>query len=289
MRSNWKRVSKQQHCPICGRPDWCLIAKDGSAAVCKRVQSELVLGQRDAGWIHRLNGRSGGLQLPKVTASEKRKGSIREWEGLARFFSNAIQADQVRKLAFDLGVTVNSLVKIRIGWAARHRSYTFPILDWSGKCVGIRTRSEDGCSKKSIYGSDGNGLFFVPRSLGSQYLLICEGPTDTASLVDCGFASSIGLPSCSGGTDNAIRLVKHLEPESLLLIPDNDTAGRTGFERLANALLKSRAITLDRIDICIPPDGCKDIREWKQKNREDLAGTIAAKLDGIIQRREAVE
>jgi len=32
------RVSRRQPCPICGKPDWCLMAEDGSAAICARIE-----------------------------------------------------------------------------------------------------------------------------------------------------------------------------------------------------------------------------------------------------------
>ena len=31
-RTHWRRVRRDQPCPICERPDWCLVAADGSAA-----------------------------------------------------------------------------------------------------------------------------------------------------------------------------------------------------------------------------------------------------------------
>ena len=51
------RVSRSRRCPICGKPDWCLIKRDSSAAVCARVESGHRWGQ--AGWFHRLPGAGG--------------------------------------------------------------------------------------------------------------------------------------------------------------------------------------------------------------------------------------
>jgi len=33
----WIRVNKQRACPVCGKPDWCLISQDGKAAICART------------------------------------------------------------------------------------------------------------------------------------------------------------------------------------------------------------------------------------------------------------
>lgn len=46
------RVSRQNPCPICGKPDWCLVAPDGSAAICQRVTEGAVKKCGEAGWLH---------------------------------------------------------------------------------------------------------------------------------------------------------------------------------------------------------------------------------------------
>jgi hypothetical protein len=35
---NWQRVSRARPCPICKKPDWCLLAADGSKAICMRIE-----------------------------------------------------------------------------------------------------------------------------------------------------------------------------------------------------------------------------------------------------------
>ena len=35
--SKWIHVTKHNPCPICGKPDWCLISKDVEAAICARI------------------------------------------------------------------------------------------------------------------------------------------------------------------------------------------------------------------------------------------------------------
>lgn len=51
---NWVRVSRVNPCPICGKPDWCLISEDGIAAICARIESDMIIGEKGAGWLHRL-------------------------------------------------------------------------------------------------------------------------------------------------------------------------------------------------------------------------------------------
>ena len=52
--SHWLRVSNARPCPVCHKPDWCLVAADGSAAICARVLEGSVKRCGEAGWLHRL-------------------------------------------------------------------------------------------------------------------------------------------------------------------------------------------------------------------------------------------
>lgn len=73
----------------------------------------------------------------------------------------------------------------------RHDAWTFPVSDAAGVLTGIRLRLADG-RKLSVRGGP-EGLF-VPADLGQpERLLIAEGPTDTASLLDLGLAA-VGRP-----------------------------------------------------------------------------------------------
>ena len=51
----WLRVSKRNPCPVCGKPDWCLISQDGKAAICARIESDNPVGNMSAGWLHKLD------------------------------------------------------------------------------------------------------------------------------------------------------------------------------------------------------------------------------------------
>jgi len=56
------RVSRRNRCPICGKPDWCLLSPDGKAAICARVENNKPVGIKGAGWLHMLD--SGPLLPP---------------------------------------------------------------------------------------------------------------------------------------------------------------------------------------------------------------------------------
>ena len=50
-RSEWRRVRCDRPCPICKQCDWCLLAVDGSVAICAWTESAKRCGE--AGWLHR--------------------------------------------------------------------------------------------------------------------------------------------------------------------------------------------------------------------------------------------
>lgn len=71
MLDRFRRVSPDSRCPVCDGPDWCLVAHDGSCAVCQREPSQQ--RWRDAGWFHRLGGSAARyLSAPRPRVSARR-------------------------------------------------------------------------------------------------------------------------------------------------------------------------------------------------------------------------
>lgn len=66
----WPRVNKHRPCPVCGRPDWCLVAPNGGAAICARVESGHVVGTKGAGWLHPLDGKPMPPPVPQAKGRE---------------------------------------------------------------------------------------------------------------------------------------------------------------------------------------------------------------------------
>lgn len=58
MREPFIRVSRNNPCPICKKPDWC--AYNGRIAICMRIQSPVP--SRNGGWVHKLKL---GIEVPK--------------------------------------------------------------------------------------------------------------------------------------------------------------------------------------------------------------------------------
>jgi hypothetical protein len=273
-KGNWRRVSKSRPCPVCRKPDWCLyIGPDDAptAAICARMESNKKCGA--AGWLHRLRDSLAALPrykrtvLPAVRLVGNQSGP--DLCAAADRWHERMLPPTLDLLAHELGVSAESLCRLRVGWSASHDAWTFPMHDAAGNVVGVRLRRRDG-SKLSVWG--GHEGLFIPIDLpqGGR-LLICEGPTDTAALLDLGF-SVVGRPSCSGGVRHVVDLVRRLAVPEVVIVADGDAPGQRGAGNLAATL----AAYCPAVRIIAPPAGVKDAREWKRR------GATAADVERAI-------
>ncbi len=162
--NNWRRVSKRRPCPICNRADWCLFAGPAdspAAAICPRVESAKRCGE--AGWLHIL--RDDGPTLTPwrrtirraIKMMAKRTGTTPDFGKLAAEFRAAARPEALRRLGYSLGVSVEGLQRLGVGWSVEHRAWTFPMVDADGTVLGIRLRLRSG-KKLSVRGRK-EGLF----------------------------------------------------------------------------------------------------------------------------------
>ena len=80
-----QRVSKTNPCPVCSKQDWCLYAKDGSAAICQRIEEGSKKRCGDAGWLHVLsNGHNRHNEHRKRYVTLPRKDIPRDLGRLSR-------------------------------------------------------------------------------------------------------------------------------------------------------------------------------------------------------------
>lgn len=182
-----------------------------------------------------------------------------DFGSLAADYGAAVDMGELQDLADSLGLTVEAIVRLRIGWAADHRAWAFPMHGSDGRVRGIRLRTRSG-KKFSVIGGR-EGLFMPVGTDFAGTLLLPEGPTTTAAVMDFGFQAT-GRPNCSGGVKLLSRLLRdHRTPEAVV-VGDNDDhgAGQRGAEALASAL----ALYVPRVRVIYPPKGCKDFRDYKK-------------------------
>jgi hypothetical protein len=251
--TSWRRVSRDRPCPVCGRPDWCLVSADGTAAICPRVESPRRCG--DAGWLHRLAHAPAGPR--------RRVGPVRLTPGgpdlgpLAAECRAALDAARRHQLARQLGVSAAGLTALGVGWSAGHDAFSFPMSDCDGRTVGIRLRRPDGTKYAVRGGREGLFLPPAPESTGER-LLICEGPTDAAALLDLGYGHVAGRPSCTGGVRLLCELARRRRPGDVVIVADADDPGRRGADALAGALV----CYTPAVRVIVPPGGAKDARNY---------------------------
>ena len=253
MNENWVRVTRQNCCPICQKPDFCGVSADGKVCHCMRAESSKTTSI--GGWIHKLDG---DYKPPPPKPKKEKPVPLAEFGDLAcKYQDDLIRIDLV---AAELGVSERSLERLNCGW---NGNVCFPMRDVNERVIGIRIRGKG--SKWSVPGSH-NGLFWPENIDCMDTLFLCEGPTDCAALLTLGF-QAIGRPSCSGGVEIVQGLLSKARRD-VIVMSDNDEAkirpdgsewypGQEGAEALAEAI---KPLTRS-LKVVTPPHD-KDIRQW---------------------------
>ena len=265
-----QRVDKKDPCPICGRPDWCLVAKDGSAAICARIEDGSVKKCGDAGWLHVL--RDNVHNVPNVhrgVATRRRlvqnaplhQEDVHDFSLLTERYRRQLGPQKLKTLAISLGVSEESLMRLTVGWDGA--AYTFPMSGSQMHIIGIRRRSPTDF-KCSV--PDSRTGLFIPSGFSADVpLVIVEGESDLAAALDLDL-NAIGRPNCNSKVEMTVKLARGRE--EAIVIADNDEPGIKGAERLAEVL----ALYCRSVKIVHPPDGIKDLRQWlgTELTREQL-------------------
>jgi 5S rRNA maturation endonuclease (ribonuclease M5) len=279
------RVNRKRPCPICGKPDWCLLDPNGRFAICPRIPSPRRAGE--AGYVHYLTNvyahqprRDRAIARQPALAAKAGDGKQETdsqpvpadfWLRLVKQYQSQLTEAALAKLANTLGLSARSLRLLNVGWSVKHRAWTFPMRDAGLRIVGIRLRRQDG-SKFCVKGSN-EGLFIPDNFLqvNESRLAVCEGATDVAALLDCGFRAVIGRPSCLGGVKLIVELCRARRFSKVVIFADNDPPGQRGAQKLVREL----SLYVPQLRIVTPPT--KDVREWKKDgaNRADVERAIA--------------
>ena len=267
MSAGWKRVSRHMKCPICSKTDWCGVSDDGTAVICMREPSQKATA--NGGWLHRI-----GDSPPPM----KRAALPREPEPPARDWIEYHERTTrlVRKLPFlaqRLGVNVEALHAMNVGFIEDIEAWTFPMRDGFGCQVGEHLRFVNG-EKRSIKGSK-LGLFMSvcaarhgPPAGADKPVLVCEGASDTAYLIGLGHVA-IGRPSNISDPQAVRVFLERTGPpimHDVYIVADRDdgeAAARNtarGVSKLVGALRMTQAVR--RLYVIRPPAN-KDVRSWR--------------------------
>jgi len=203
----------------------------------------------DAGYLHRL------IDVPKRRYEMPKQGAmplanIVNWNAKLQEFRARLTIEKLCTFADSLGVSAVSLDRLGVGltWES---VWAFPMSDGMG-VVGFRLRNDQG-DKWAERGSR-NALFIPAERKPAGPLIICEGPTDTAAMLDWDY-DAVGRASCNTG---ARYLLSQCVSRIVVIMSDNDGPGVEGANRLAKELRCAESVRVVR-----PAKG-KDVREWKR-------------------------
>lgn len=307
-QADWKTVTRQKPCPICGKPDWCRTADNGRLITCNRSSTatgsyRLLKLTPAGGAVFALDDGLSGVRTYQPRTISTKAVPVKPqptrpvlWGDMAAGWQQAA-GDQVQLLAGQLGVSVASLHQLGCGWdpakpnRLRGSCWAFPARDGDGNVIGIslrfpeprRNKEGDLVGKAAVYGGK-QGLFYDPAvwSRGSGPILLVEGATDTAAALTMGLAA-VGRPSNRGGIDHLAQLLRDVPADRPIVVvgerdqkPDGNWPGRDGAVSTATQLAKAlhRAILW-----AMPPDLAKDTREFLRA----VQGTVGAAPQRIGQ------
>ncbi len=244
-------------CPICQKRDGCLVADDGSAAICSRKSEGSVKkvgkGGFHGGWLFIL----GDFKPQKYKTPKKPFVDWNKWT--VKFAKQLAENREVfGKLCQSIDLNPISALRFYIGW---HKGWlTIPVYGMSRKISGIQRRQ--GSTKRYMKYS-GMGVF-VPSAFfqnPSNTLAVCEGWTDTVTALEYGY-NAIGKVNAYVGNEEVVMYAKtHPAVERVIIFADRniDGVGLAGAEETADLLNEEEFTT----KVVLTPE--KDLRACKQK------------------------
>ncbi len=241
-------------CPVCQKKDGCLVADDGSAAICSRKSEGSVKkvgkGAFHGGWLHIL----GDFKPIKYTVPPKKKVDWNRWA--VKFGKQLIEnREAFGKLCRDIDINPISALRFYIGW---HKGWlTIPVYSLSRTISGIQRRQ--GNTKRYMKHS-GMGVF-VPSAFfqdPSDTVVICEGFTDTVTAIEYGL-NAIGKMNAFCGNEEALYYIERKKATKVFIFADNDDngVGLEGAKECRDLLVSSGIHT----QIFLTPE--KDLRASK--------------------------
>ena len=247
-------VTESNPCPICGhlhsKQSWCLIDAPRGLVICPRVESDKEIGS--AGWMHEIG--SSGAEIVTRKVEEK---PVKDFTGFAAEAWQRSQKHQRQKLSDMLGLHISTVDDFRVG--VHDNSWTFPMWNYEGACIGIRKRGFIGGKWSQKESRSGVFRSRIHDLQNSDWLLICEGETDCMVAHELGF-KAIGLP---GARQAAKMISRFCLGQKVVIVSDNDEIGIQASMGLRGKLKESG------FDVCMirPPSSFKDLRGWYNQRK----------------------
>ncbi len=272
--SDWREVTHNESCPVCGKGDWCGRTQDG-AVRCMRVSDP------PSGWCVVKKCEDGGTVFALDSDSQGAPRGSNDWHTKAANFHDALPADKLISLATALHVSPEALRAVAVGWNRHGYSFTFPERDGKRQIIGIATRRPSDGQKLCIKGSH-RGLV-IPDGFDANgaTVPVVEGATDVVACVTMGL-NAVGRPNAMGGVAPLAELLA--DANDILIVGERDRKengdwpGRDGAQRVAGALARRWGRP---VSWTLPPEGTKDVRQYLVDAKPNLTDTEACKAVGV--------
>ena len=265
-QSRFERVSHNRPCPVCGKPDWCLIARDGSAAICPRTEAGATKYISESGWLHRFQERpieprpQPRKSPPKTTTKNLSAEDL--GDALNRYARDA-EIGRV-ELAEQLGLNADILLRLNLGYCKYEKCWSFPERNAEGDVIGLQKRYRNG-DKFRLTGSKSGLTYADDWDTGTGPLLLVEGASDVAAAMMLGI-SVIGRPSNRGGVASLGEMLPTFEEHrDIIVMGERDEKESGLWPGKEGAIHTSRELSkrlMRPLHWSLPPDNAKDVREW---------------------------
>jgi len=237
-------------CPICGKPDFCLVAEDGTAAICARIEKGSVKRVGEAGYLHILKE---GFVPQKY--KEPPVPDI-DWHTKVTVQGVNLLSKRREFGKFCKYTGVNPIAALRFNVGYDDGWFTIPLYKEANKITGIQRRR--GALKRMEKHSK-IGVF-VPSAFFQYHcrtLAVTEGWSDAVAAIQYGF-SSIGKFNSHAGDKWTEYYAKHIKCQQVLIFADNDESGigLEGANKTATHLKETLGIP---VNVCVTPK--KDLKE----------------------------
>ena len=154
MGDGWIRVSRQNPCIVCSRPDWCGITRDGNVAHCMRVPSPHPCPS--GGWFHFLREMPRREYVPRIP----RKPTVRLFNANATMLGFRAEFempgggkdlfDSLLEIANDLRLPAVCIDRLEVGRSAFHRAWAYPTASHAAAANALPPEAETGFSTTRI-------------------------------------------------------------------------------------------------------------------------------------------
>jgi hypothetical protein len=232
---DWRRVTANEPCLVCGHDSWCTVSPDGNVVRCKQKESDKPSpGDDGEAWLHFIGSDSKTHHAHfRGPPPRSESASDTNWGAIASQFASAITEVQIVTLATHLHVDPIAVREIGTGYDEATAAYSMPMYAATGAVCGVQRRwinTSGGPDRKEAMTGCKLGVF-RSRQPDDGLLVVCEGASDTLAALSLGYEA---IGTASAGTCVDI-VAAYARGRDILIIADANDVGRKSAVRIAAA------------------------------------------------------